>query len=182
MSNEQDIKEKRKLASIERIRKSKILEEKLKKLGLLEKDSKLTDLYQDIALEIEAVLITKKKHLTSLNLVEEMKKNINERFADQEVLNEVMELMPSFQGVCKWRKKKDWKKQVWDKCKDTGFFTASKKADVMQALYDKIVEKGDVAAIKLYLTISGDYQEKVDVQKDAVQDIFREINQKLHGK
>ena len=132
---------------------------------------------------VESIYTAKSEKISAKDLIKQMGIYATEKYADYEGLSDIIiGALPSHQRIVLWRRKKNWQTAVWDKCKEAGHFTPERKSSVLQKLYDKIIDKGDVQAIKLYLTISGDYSEKIDVKRDQVADVFREINEQLHKK
>jgi hypothetical protein len=65
--------------------------------------------------------------------------------------------------IFKWGKLPGWADAVIEKMKTYGLFTPEKRAEVIESLRKKAVDDGDVQAAKTWLTMSGDYSDKVDV-------------------
>lgn len=65
--------------------------------------------------------------------------------------------------ISKWSKLPGWAEAIIDKMKTYGLFTPEKRAEVIESLRLKAVDQGDVQAAKTWLTMSGDYSDKVDV-------------------
>lgn len=167
--------------SLQKRRKMQILEEKLEELELYE--NKEWSVFQDMALEIESQYTIQQKKLTVTEMIRQMKLEAKHRFEEYpEVLEEVLELIPSNQAVSQWRNTKKWQPAIWGKCKSAGLFTKERKAQVIEKIFQRVMERGDTNAAKLWLTLSGDYVEKSEVKSDATVDTFREINQILHKK
>ena len=113
-------------------------------------------------------------------LVEELKREIEVRYKDEPELKELLlESIPSDRSVNEWTKKKTWDEAVWNKLRDSNLFSQEKRALMINALFQRGMDK-DTQAAKLWLTISGDYADKVEV-KDKVADKYREINKILHS-
>lgn len=114
-------------------------------------------------------------------LVEELRKEIELRYAeDEETKKLLLDSIPSMQQVRLWLKKEGWEEAIWKKVRGDSLFSPAKRAEVIEALRRRAVLTSDQAA-KLYLTLSGDYAEKVEVDNKTV-DTFREINNVLHKK
>jgi hypothetical protein len=64
--------------------------------------------------------------------------------------------------LSRWSQLPGWNDAIIDKMKRTGLFTAEDRAAAIKAMLDK-AKLGDVQAAKIYLTMSGDYTDKVDV-------------------
>lgn len=92
----------------------------------------------------------------------------------------LLEAVPSRPTMHKWRNKKGWDDAVWARIRGSGLFTADKRSQVINTLLNQ-AKDGNVTAAKIWLTLSGDYQEKGDTKNDVVEQ-FREINNILHGK
>jgi hypothetical protein len=63
----------------------------------------------------------------------------------------------------KWSKLPGWNDAVIDKMKSYGLFTPENRAAVINSMKEKAVKDGDVQAAKVWLTMSGDYTDKIDV-------------------
>jgi len=68
-----------------------------------------------------------------------------------------------FTTIQKWTKLSGWNDAVIDKMKSYGLFTPENRAAVINAMKEKAVKDGDVQAAKVWLTMSGDYTDKIDV-------------------
>lgn len=114
-------------------------------------------------------------------MVEELKKEINVRYADDDELRQVLlDSIPAMRSVREWVKKDGWEDAIWGYVRGDGLFTASKRAQVIESLRTRALDRSDTAA-KIWLTLSGDYSEKMEVDNKSV-DIYREINSILHKK
>lgn len=152
------------------------------KIKALEKNSEWSVL-QQIAQDIEAYYILKnQKSLSNPELVRLLEKEVKIRYENDDELRELLLAgIPSAPGVHKWRKKKGWQEAVWEILRGTGLFSQDKRTQIIDALFAKAA-KGDTQAAKLWLTMSGDYQDKLDVKSNDTVDKFREINKVLHNK
>lgn len=141
----------------------------------LSEDSEWTILEQ-IAQEIEASFMVKKEKTPSLEKVRELLAlEVQERYRDDEEVRQILlEAIPSKVAMSKWRKKKGWEEAVWGKVRGTGLFTGEKRAIIISSLFDS-ARDGNINAAKIWLTLSGDYQEKGNNSNEVV-DQFREIN------
>ena len=158
----------------------------LKRVELLSGDSEWS-LLEQIAHEIEAYFVAKNEKKPSLDdmtdklLPAEIKTKYPDGNAeDNDIREALLEAVPSRMTLHKWRKKKGWDEAVWAKVRGVGLFTSDKRATLINTLYAQANE-GNVTAAKIWLTLSGDYQEKGDTKSDVVEQ-FREINNILHGK
>lgn len=114
-------------------------------------------------------------------MVEELKKEINVRYADDDELKQVLlDSIPAMRSVREWVKKDGWEDAIWGYVRGDGLFTASKRAQVIESLRTRALDRSDTAA-KIWLTLSGDYSDKMEVDNKSV-DIYREINSILHKK
>jgi hypothetical protein len=107
-----------------------------------------------------------------------VKAKYSEEPEKQELL---LELTPSLAGLKLWVLKKGWDDAVWATFKTTKMFTPEKKAKLLDSLWKRGCDK-DTNAAKIWLTISGDYVDKVDLKKDDTAEKYREINKILHKK
>jgi hypothetical protein len=145
-------------------------------------DSQWT-LVQEIFQEIQAAYIIKDPDFMPpiTKLSEELKAEIEKRYTeDPEVKELLLASIPAARSIREWVKKEGWDEAVWSKIRQDGLFTASKRAQVIESLRKRALDKSDVAA-KIWLTLSGDYSEKMEVDNRSI-DIYREINSVLHKK
>lgn len=113
-------------------------------------------------------------------MVEELKQEIEKRYVDDDDIKEaLLNSIPAMRSVREWVKKDGWDDAVWGYVRGEGLFTASKRSQVIESLRMRALDKSDVAA-KIWLTLSGDYSEKMEVDNKSV-DTFREINSILLG-
>jgi len=114
-------------------------------------------------------------------MVEELKEEIEKRYTDDETLKKLLlDSIPNMASVRVWVKKEGWDEAVWGYVRAEGLFTASKRAQMIESLRTRGLDRSDVAA-KIWLTLSGDYSEKMEVDNKSV-DMYREINNILHKK
>jgi hypothetical protein len=114
-------------------------------------------------------------------MFDQLKKEIESRYEDDPSLKQLLlDSIPNMRSVREWVKKDGWDEAVWGYVRAEGLFTASKRAQMIEALRDRGLDRSDVAA-KIWLTLSGDYSEKMEVDNKSV-DMYREINNVLHGK
>ena len=114
-------------------------------------------------------------------MVEELKREIEVRYSDDEELKKLLlESIPEVRSVRLWLKKDGWDEAVWGRIRGEKLFSSDKRAQVIEALRTRAIDRSDVAA-KIWLTLSGDYSEKMEVDNKTV-DTFREINSILHRK
>lgn len=162
-----------KLMQIEKARASKLLGNP---------DSQWT-LLQEMVQEIAATHIVEnpnaKPKMTEMrkSLVSEVKTRYKD---DAEAKTTILDAIPTVRAMRKWTKKEGWEDAIWQIIRGTGLFSQEKRAEMIQALFERGTEKSDTAA-KLWLTLSGDYTEKVEVTDNVVEK-YREINKVLHKK
>lgn len=114
-------------------------------------------------------------------LLEELKKEIETRYANEEEKKKIiLDSVPSVVSIRQWLKKEGWDEAVWKKVRGDSLFSPQKRAKVIEALRDRAIDKSDLAA-KIWLTLSGDYSDKMEVDNKSI-DVFREINTILHRK
>ena len=114
-------------------------------------------------------------------MVEDLKKEIESRYTDEPEKKKILlEGIPSVQSIRVWVKKDGWDEAVWQKVRGDKLFSADKRSQVIEALRERAMDKSDVAA-KIWLTLSGDYSEKMEVDNKTV-DVYREINNIIHRK
>jgi hypothetical protein len=114
-------------------------------------------------------------------MTEELKKEIAARYVDDpETRDLLLESIPEVRSIRLWVKKEGWDEAVWQKVRGDRLFSADKRAQVIESLRQRAIDKSDVAA-KIWLTLSGDYSEKMEIDNKTV-DTYREINNILHRK
>lgn len=155
-----------------------------KRLEAMQGDSEW-NLVQQIAQDIEAYYVASNEKRPNLDkMLELIPIEIQKKYpAEVTEFSEIRELLlegvPSRPTMHKWRNKKGWDDAVWAKIRGSGLFTADKRSHVIGKLYEQATD-GNTTAAKLWLTLSGDYQEKGDTKNETVE-AFREINNILHG-
>lgn len=140
---------------------------------------------QELLQEVMATYVIKDpdKKLPAVRVLkEDLEAEIKARYKDEkEILAALLEAVPSIVTIGKWIKKPKWNEAVWSTVRDDGLFTKEKRAKMIDALFKRGVDKSDNAA-KIYLTLSGDYSDKLDIGGDKTVEKFREINAILHKK
>jgi len=140
-------------------------------------------LTQEILQEIMAAhtLSNPEKLPPLTEMVEQLKQEIERRYEDEPNIKEVLlKSIPAMRSVREWVKKEGWDEAVWGYIRVEGLFSAANRAKVIKALGERAIDRSDSAA-KIWLTLSGDYSEKMEVDNKSV-DIYREINSILHKK
>ena len=138
---------------------------------------------QEILQEIHsAYIVADPNKRPSLNkMSEELKKEIEIRYdEDPELKKLLIDSIPSIASIGKWLKKEGWEDAVWKKIRSDNLFSPEKRAQVIESLRARALDKSDSAA-KIWLTLSGDYSEKMEVNDKSL-DSYREINSILHKK
>ena len=133
-------------------------------------------LTQEILQEIMAsfVVTSPDKMPPITELVQHLKKEIEVRYAGEpEVKKILLESVPAPASVRVWVKKDGWEEAVWETIRGEQLFSAVKRAEVIESLRKRATTKSDQAA-KIWLTLSGDYSEKMEVN-DKTLDTYREI-------
>jgi hypothetical protein len=166
--------------------KSQLAQEKLESVRIVKKlsgDGRWT-LVQEVLQEIAAAHTIKdpsQKLPPANKLKEELLEEINRRYKDSEYLDILVSSIPSDVSIRAWIKKDGWDDAVWSKIRTEGLFTKEKRAEVIESLRIRALGR-DTTAAKLWLTMSGDYSDKLDVAGDKTLDIFRQYNEALHKK
>jgi hypothetical protein len=113
-------------------------------------------------------------------MVIQLKEEIEKRYQDDPAIKDVLlKSIPAMRSVREWVKKEGWDEAVWGYVRAEGLFSAANRAKVIKALGDRAIDRSDAAA-KIWLTLSGDYSEKMEVDNKSA-DMYREINSILHG-
>ena len=165
------------------IEKSTIKLEAIRAVKALDNGDSKWNLVQDILQDIMAGYIVANPNAQPpvTEMREHLLKEINLRHKDEEDLkNLLIESVPEVRSIRKWVKKEGWEEAVWDKIRGDQLFSPANRAQVLEAVRTRAIDKSDQAA-KLWLTISGDYSDKLDVTDKTVE-TYREINNILHKK
>lgn len=161
----------------------KLLEHKFKRE--FENGNSPWNLLQELMQEVMAgfIIADPDKSPKIPKMVEALKKKIEEQYSDEEELRDFLLMrIPTNQAIGLWFKRKGWNEAVWEKIRTGDLFSQEKRSMMINSLFQRGMEK-DTTAAKIWLTLSGDYVEKMDVGKnDKAQDIYREINELLHNK
>lgn len=142
-------------------------------------DSQWT-LLQEIMQEVMAgyVVANPDKRPAVAKMTEDLKKEIEARYKDEpDTLKILLDAVPSPRATAKWLEKDGWDDAVWEKVRGDKLFSSEKRAQVIQALHQRACDRSDNAA-KLYLTLSGDYSEKVEVSDKTVE-TYRDIQKTI---
>lgn len=162
-------------------------DEKIKAVAKIRKLSQGSDwtILQDIAQDIiaSATVENPKARLIMTELRRTIISEVNKRYQEEPELKDLLlDAVPSEQSINAWLKKDKWEEAVWSKIHGTGLFTKENRTAMIDALFRRGIEK-DTTAAKIWLTLSGDYIEKSQVDnKDSTIDKYREINNILHSK
>ena len=114
-------------------------------------------------------------------MAKDLIKEIETRYKDdEETKNLLLSAVPQHRSIREWMKKDGWEEAVWNRIRGDQLFSPEKRAQVIESLRIRAMTRSDTAA-KLWLTMSGDYQEKMEIN-DATVDTYREINKVLHKK
>lgn len=114
--------------------------------------------------------------------LELLKKKVELEWKDEQVtLDALLLCIPVPQTISKWGKSSNWQDALVEKMKASGLFTAENRAGVIEAMRKKAAVDGDVQAAKIWLTMSGDYTDKVDVS-DAKFEKYKDYQNALTGK
>lgn len=116
-------------------------------------------------------------------LVEDLKEEVKRRYEYDHTLRDtiLLSIPNDLRYVREWMKKEGWEEAIWAKVRMDGLFNSSKRAEVIESLRKRAIDRSDVAA-KIWLTLSGDYSEKSDTADSKTVDTYREINKILHSK
>lgn len=156
----------------------------VKAVRMLNPDSRWT-LLQEMLQEVQAmhVVLNPEARPSIASMIGELRTKVDDEYEeDPELKQLLLDAIPSRISVYHWTKKEGWQDAVWSKIKDKGQFSNERRTSVMNALYQKAIT-GGTAAAKIWLVLSGDYQEKAhDNSKDKTLETFREINNLLHKK
>ena len=110
---------------------------------------------------------------------EDAEKEIKLRYdSDKDTRDLLLDALPSEMTLGKWIKQPKWNEAVWNRVRTDGLFTKERRSQMINSLFERGLNKSDNAA-KIWLTLSGDYSEKLDINQDKAVEKFREINEIL---
>lgn len=167
----------------DKVEKSLVKMEAIKAAKELQNGDSPWTLVQEILQEIQAGYIVANPDVMPpvTQMEKDLKSEIERRYKDEEATKDLLlESVPSIRSIRLWLKKDGWEDAIWSKIRADKLFSPAKRSEVIQALQTRAVQKSDMAA-KIYLTLSGDYVEKSEVNDKTV-DTFREIQSILHNK
>jgi len=140
-------------------------------------------LTQEIFQEVQAGYIVSNPDVQpkTTDMTKDLISEIEKRYVDDPQLKKLLlDSVPAVRSVREWLKKDGWEEAVWNKVRGDRLFSPDRRAQVIESLRVRAIEKSDTAA-KIWLTLSGDYSDKLDVT-DSSANMFREINKVLHKK
>lgn len=138
---------------------------------------------QEILQEVQAgyTVIDPNKLPPVTQMIEDLKREVEARYSDDPATKElILDSIPGVPSVRSWLKKEGWDDAVWKKVRTDKLFSSDKRAQVIESLRLRAIERSDVAA-KIWLTLSGDYSEKEQGDNKTLE-AYREINSILHSK
>lgn len=140
-------------------------------------------LVQILAQEIESLyIVSNEKKPTAVAMRDLLTKVIEERYGEEPEKKEVLlKAIPSARAITSWRNRSDWEEAVWQQIRDTGLFSREKRAKIIDSLFTK-ASNGDTKAAQLWLTMSGDYSDRMNINTDETVEKYREINNVLFKK
>lgn len=141
------------------------------------------NILQEIMQEIQAsyIVVDAKTMPDATKLADQLKDEVEKRFVDEPEKQKILlDGIPHVRSIRQWFKKDGWEEAVWSKIRTNELFSAEKRTEVIESLRLRAIKRSDVAA-KLWLTMSGDYSEKMEVN-DKTLDAFRDINSVLQRK
>lgn len=147
-----------------------------------DKNSKWTlteEMFQDI--QAGHIVVNPNQLPPITQMRQELLDEIKDRYKDEpDVMQVLLDSVPEARSIRKWVKREGWEDDVWTRLRGDKLFSPANRAQVIEALRVRAMDKSDQAA-KIWLTISGDYSDKIDVTDKTV-DTYRDINNILHGK
>lgn len=149
----------------------------------LQRDGSNWTVVQEVLQEIIAsyIVVNPDKIPPVTHLVEDLRKEVEARYVDDaESQKLLLDSIPEPRAIRLWLKKDGWDEAVWGKIRTEKLFSSEKRAQVIESLRVRAMDKSDMAA-KLWLTLSGDYSEKMEINDKTI-DTFREIQSVLQRK
>lgn len=141
------------------------------------------NILQEIMQEIQAsyIVVDAKTMPDAVKLTDQLRDEVEKRYIDEPEKQKILlDGIPNVRSIRQWFKKDGWEDAVWGKIRTEQLFSAEKRTEVIESLRLRAIKRSDVAA-KLWLTMSGDYSEKMEVN-DKTLDAFRDINSVLQRK
>lgn len=104
---------------------------------------------------------------------------LNKRFQSEEDLAKIaVEALPGIKTLHRWVKRQDWKEEVERRLKDDNLFSLDKRAAMINMVYKRGLDEGDIKAAEMYLKLSGDLTNKPQ-QKDKGYEAYQELAESL---
>jgi hypothetical protein len=141
------------------------------------------DIAQQTLQEVQSVYLVQDPDIrftANARVVEDYRKFVAKKYEHEPELRDALLICtPSLLSLSKWFKNPKWNDAVWKRMKDSTLFTPEKRTAMINALYKKGVS-GDTSAAKIWLTLSGDYSDKMDIKSDSTVEKYKEFNKILH--
>ena len=112
-------------------------------------------------------------------LLELAVEELNKRFQSEEDLAKIaVEALPGIKTLHRWVKRQDWKDEVERRLKDDNLFSLDKRAAMINMVFKRGLDEGDIKAAEMYLKLSGDLTNKPQ-QKDKGYEAYQELAESL---
>jgi hypothetical protein len=147
------------------------------------------NIVQETLIDIQAVsevemLADDIKKITLKEQIEILKVKLTEDYVDQpEVLEILLESIPSYNSIRKWTISDAWKTSVVSRIRSNHVFNPKHKTKVFEAILKKATVAGDMKAAELYFKLAGDLN---TTTKDSTEKLskeekdYTEFNKILH--
>lgn len=138
----------------------------------------------DIAESITAESEGKQPKATNLkDQTKQLKKLIEEKYKEEpEIKQLLLDSLPGYNAIRLWTLKDGWQEAIMAKIRLSYAFSEERRTRVLNAVYNKAVEKGDMKAAELYLKISGDLDTGKNGKGSKEADDYSAFNQILRSK
>lgn len=143
------------------------------------------DIVQDILLDIfvagqiQLSLNNIKEQYSCPKMLALAPDEINLRFrAEPELAETIIGALPGPKTLSRWIKRQDWKDEVEKRLKDENLFSLDKRAAMINMIFNRGLNQGDIKAAEMYLKLSGDLTNKPQ-QKDKGYEAYQELAESL---
>lgn len=139
------------------------------------------DILIDIAVagQIQLALGNLKETYQCPRMLDLATSEINQRFKNEPDLAKIIiEALPGVKTLQRWQKRQDWKDEVERRIKDDNLFSLDRRAAMINMVFNRGLNQGDIKAAEMYLKLSGDLSNKPQ-QKDKGYEAYQELAESL---
>ncbi|MCB0326992.1 MAG: hypothetical protein KDD52_05165 [Bdellovibrionales bacterium] len=143
------------------------------------------NILQDILQDVQAEDIASRANIDGKktpikNLIPMLITRIESDYEDDPDTRDLLKkAIPTYRRILNWTKDKDWDLAVQKKLKTDNLYSAERRARVIDALYRKAVDKGDVRAMDLYCKLSGEIEDSKEHRESKAERTYLDLQKAL---